>query len=188
MKSKWWGNPDLPKDFEEPDCSTFICQIRCDEIAKYDEDNLLPHKGMLYFFAELDYYLGNFDAYCPSCYWDSDDVKVLYIEDIEDQEFEQVVYVDDDDNPTALEELAMEFSIDGAYCDGDKLFGEPTDREWEDWDEPYAGWVNLLQIESDEYEDGTLNFMDWGAFNVLIDPEDLKNKNFDNVTAIVCSS
>ena len=66
MKSKWWGNPDLPEGFDVPDDLTFICQVRCDEIANYDEENLLPHKGMLYFFAAIDYYFGNFDSYCPN--------------------------------------------------------------------------------------------------------------------------
>lgn len=188
MKSKWWGNPDLPQDVDVPDCSTFICQIRCDELAKFDEDNVFPHKGMLYFFAELDYYFGNFDSYCPGGFFDSEDVKVLHIEDIENREFEQVIYVDDDDNPTALEELAIEFSIDGPFCDGNKLLGEPFDREWEDWDEPHAGWVELLQIISDDYEDGSLNFMDWGSLHLIIDPKDLANKNYDNVVAILCST
>lgn len=189
LKSKWWGNPDMPKDLDVPDCSTFICQIRCDEIAKFDKDNLLPHKGMLYFFAELDYYFGDFDAYCPpDFYWDSEDVKVLHVEDIETPAFEQVVYVDDEDDPTAHEELAIEFSEEGALCDGNKLLGEPFDREWEDWEEPCAGWTELLQIVSDDYDDGSLNFMDWGSLHIIIDPEDLKNKNFDNVTAVICSS
>jgi len=188
LQSKWWGNPDLPLDVDVPDCSTFICQIRCDEIAKFDKDNLLPHKGMLYFFAELDYYFGNFDSYCPNGYWDSDDVRVLYVEDIENQEFEQVVYVDDDDNPIALDELAIEFSVEAAECEGNKLLGEPYDREWEDWDEPYAGWTELLQVVSDDYDGGSLNFMDWGSVHILIDPEDLKKKCFDKVTAYLCSS
>ena len=188
MKSKWWGNPDLPEGVDPPDCSTFVCQIRCDEIAKFDKDNRLPHKGMLYFFAELDYYLGNYDSYCPSGYWDSDDLKVLYIEDLESQEFEEVVFVDEDEKPTALEELAVEFSIGAAECDGNKLLGEPFDREWEDWDEPYAGWTELLQIISDDYEGATLNFMDWGSLHILINPEDLKNKVFDKATAFLCST
>lgn len=188
LKSKWWGNPDLPKDFEEPDCSTFICQIRCDEIAEFDKDNLLPHKGMLYFFAEMDYYFGNYDTYAPHGYWDSEDVRVIYVEDLENQEFEQIVYVDDDDNPIALDELAIEFSIGAAECDGNKLLGEPYDREWEDWDEPYAGWTELLQVISDDYEGRTLNFMDWGSLHILINPKDLKDRNFNKVTAYLCST
>ena len=188
MKSKWWGNPDLPLDVDAPDCSTFICQIRCDEIAQLDVDNRLPHKGMLYFFGELDYYLGDFDAYVPDMYWDSDDIKVLYVEDLENQEFEEVVFVDEDDNPYAFEPLAMEFSKDGDFAISTKLLGAPNNRQWEDWDEPFNGWVELLPIESDDYGEGSLNFMDCGVLHIILDPKDLANKNFDNVTAIVCSS
>ena len=186
LRSKWWGNPDLPEGVDVPDCSTFVCQIRCDEIAAFDKENLLPHKGMLYFFAELDYFFGE-DTYVPD--WeDPEDLKVIYIEDIETPTFEEVVYVDDDNNPIALDALAIELSKDEAYCDGNKLLGKPFDREWEDWNEPYAGWTELLQIVSDDYEDRSLNFMDWGSLHIIIDPEDLKNKNFDNVTAVICSS
>ena len=44
-KSKWWGSPDLPEDWEypeiideddEPAPLTFICQIRCADLAKLD--------------------------------------------------------------------------------------------------------------------------------------------------------
>ena len=189
MKSKWWGNPDMPLNFDVPDDLTFICQIRCDEIASFDEDNLLPHKGMLYFFAAIDYYFGNFDSYCPAdLYWDNDDVKVFYVEDIDNQEFEQVVFVDDDDIPVAMKELKIVFSKTGPMCDTNKLLGEPYNREWEDWDEPYNGWIELLQVDSDDYEDGSLNFMDWGMLHLLIDYKDLKNKDFSMVTSCVCST
>ena len=105
MKSKWWGNPDMPQNIDIPNDLTFICQIRCDEIAPFDKGNFLPHKGMLYFFAAIDYYFGNFDSYCPGdFFWNSEDVKVFYVEDIENQVFEQVVFVDDNDNPIALKE------------------------------------------------------------------------------------
>ena len=81
-ESKWWGDPDLPADAEYPmmtvcenpdGCTrivrandnvsgcetyeyplTFICQVRCEDIAELDTENLLPHEGMLYFFAAMD--------------------------------------------------------------------------------------------------------------------------------------
>ena len=189
MKSKWWGNPDMPEKFEVPDDLTFVCQIRCDEIAALDRDNRLPHRGMLYFFAALDYYFGNFDSYSPEdMYWSKDDVKVFYVEDIENQVFEQVVFVDDDDNPVAMKELKISFSEADAHCDGNKLLGEPYNREWEDWDAPYNGWTELLQIDSDDYDSCTLNFMDWGMLHVIISDKDLKNKYFGNVTSCICST
>lgn len=188
MQSKWWGNPDMPVGFDVPDDLTFICQIRCDEIAEFDKGNLLPHKGMLYFFADIDYYFGHFDSYCPGGYWDAEDVKVIYVENIGNQTFEQVVFVDDDDNPVALKELRIVFSNSGPMCETNKMLGEPYNREWEDWDPPYNGWTELLQVDSDDYEGATLNFMDWGMLHILINPKDLKNKDFSNVTSIVCST
>ena len=41
---------------------TFVCQIRCEDLAPYDLEGLLPHEGMLWFFAALDYFLGNFET------------------------------------------------------------------------------------------------------------------------------
>ena len=68
-KSKWWGAPDLPAGSPYPvvpmgdtpeDCEplTFLCQIRCEDLAEVDAEGLLPHEGMLYFFAAIDYFLG----------------------------------------------------------------------------------------------------------------------------------
>ncbi len=65
-RSHWWGAPDLPQEvpypyikvndgtesYDEP--LTFVCQIRCEDIATFDRKNLLPHTGMLHFFAPID--------------------------------------------------------------------------------------------------------------------------------------
>ena len=110
------------------------------------------------------------------------------MEDIDNKTFEQIVFVDDDDKPIAMNELKITFSKADAMCDGNKMLGEPYNREWEDWDEPYNGWTELLQIDSDDYEDCTLNFMDWGMLHVFINPNDLKNKDFTKVTSCICST
>ena len=60
--SKLFGNPDVPRGFEWPYIEvdgeeydlSFIGQINLSEVAKYDKDGLLPGKGMLYFFYDLD--------------------------------------------------------------------------------------------------------------------------------------
>ncbi len=84
-KSHWWGFPDLPEAFDWPCGSdaetllTFICQIRLEEIAELDSEGRLPHKGMLWFFADLDYFLGDLEAPCAgSGEWEPDSFKVLY--------------------------------------------------------------------------------------------------------------
>lgn len=68
------------------------------------------------------------------------------------------------------------------------LFAPPSTREWETWDEPYEAWEILLQIDSFAGMDFNLNFMDFGVLDLLIDPEDLKRRRFDNVRAIVLST
>ena len=52
-KSKWWGNPDVPHDFQFDDSLMFLCQIRCEELALFDENDIFPDKGMLYFFCDI---------------------------------------------------------------------------------------------------------------------------------------
>ncbi|HIZ87212.1 MAG TPA: DUF1963 domain-containing protein [Candidatus Coprenecus pullistercoris] len=69
-RSHWWGAPDLPEGMAYPcievedkdggtyfEPLTFVCQIRCSDIAKLDPKGLLPHRGLLYFFAPIDYFL-----------------------------------------------------------------------------------------------------------------------------------
>jgi len=54
--SKLGGDPDLPPDFLWPEWNGtplgFLAQFRLDELAPYDIENLLPPRGMLYFFYE----------------------------------------------------------------------------------------------------------------------------------------
>ena len=88
-RSHWWGAPDMPEgmaypciEVEDedggryPEPLTFVCQIRCADIAGLDPEGLLPHSGMLYFFAPIDYFLG--DDSSPLDYHDSP--AVIYTE------------------------------------------------------------------------------------------------------------
>lgn len=66
-KSKFGGCPDLPDGFEWPYYEginyedkienrplAFLAQINLNDVKKYDIDNLLPERGMLYFFYEME--------------------------------------------------------------------------------------------------------------------------------------
>ena len=92
-QSKWWGEPDMPEELDYPevmvtdeggetypDPLTFVCQIRCEDLAALDPDALLPHTGMLYFFAALDYFLGDIGtpAYPGLGEWQTKYFRVLY--------------------------------------------------------------------------------------------------------------
>jgi uncharacterized protein YwqG len=54
--SKMGGSPDVPPDFVWPEWNgiplTFIAQFRLPDVKPFDVENLLPEKGMLYFFFE----------------------------------------------------------------------------------------------------------------------------------------
>lgn len=198
--SRFWGNPDLPRGFNypmyidnegDPFPYFFICQINLEELAPFDTDNLLPHKGLLSFFAKIDHYMG-YAAYtncigggiCPP-----EDVKVLYFPDCDPAEFEEFVILDDNDQPSSPQEMQINFahSIE-RYGTEHALFAPPDHRPWETWDPPFEDWEILLQIDSFNGMDFNLNFMDCGVLDFLISPKDLKQRKFDNVRALVLST
>ena len=134
----------------------FICQINLAEVAPYDTQQRLPHKGLLSFFAKIDHYLGDFDNpdFIGSCISNTDDVCVLYFPEVglpgPHEGFEAMVLVDTDEQPINPAELCIRFSNRPAepYAEEHALFAHPTHREWETWDHPFERWQILLQIDS----------------------------------------
>lgn len=187
-KSKWWGNPDISDNFEFDDSLMFVCQIRCEDLADYDEDNMLPHKGMLYFFCDIAYYLGFYDDFDPqpSAFWDKDAVKVYYIENVDENSFKQLIF--DDDYFPQISERKIEFGVVEDNSPGNKLLGNPFMLEYEDIPSPCHGWMNLLQIDSDDDDDYNLMFMDMGLLYLIIKLEDLINKDFTKVRGYLYST
>ena len=196
--SRFWGNPALPKGFKYPTYIDdegdeypyfFVCQINLADIADFDTDNLLPHRGLLLFFAKIDHYMGYFAAtygIC-GCISDTDDVKVLYFPECDNMD--EVVLLDDEDNPTSPNELQIGFcSSLPPLSDEHMLFAPPSHRPWETWDTPYEDWQILLQVDSFCGSDFNLNFMDFGVLDFLISPSDLQNHRFDRIRAIVLST
>ena len=83
-----WGLPQMPEFLEYPFCKVpgyeaypffFVGQINCAEAAPFDATGLLPQKGFLWFFADLDYYMGYTEetVRVPGR-WDRKAVQVLY--------------------------------------------------------------------------------------------------------------
>lgn len=182
-KSKWWGFPDMPEELEYPevpvnvdgelyyDPLTFVCQIRCADLAPYDPESLLPHEGMLYFFAALDYFLGDLDAdVAPGMgEWSPQQFKVLYSPSCENLHTHSIVY--DDGTPACLPEEKIVLGGTEGYTG---LLGEPY---FEEVRESMPGMVSLLQI--DENEGWGLRFFDSGMLNFLIDAKNLAARRFD---------
>ena len=226
-KSKWWGFPDLPEDLDWPsvpvnddgdeydDPLTFICQIRCDELAAYDPEELLPHEGMLYFFAALDYFLGNLDAAAAPGLgeWEAPYFKVLYSPSVENLHTHSLLY--DDGSPACLPEEAIHFSLGSGALEarlatathgltqktspdlnGPGIKGniDIHDSEtrllgkpfFEEVESEMPGMISLLQI--DENDDWGLRFFDCGMLNFLISPEDLAARRWNQVKVYLHSA
>ena len=90
--TRFGGIPDVPKDFQWPYFTTstfvddeekprplaFLAQFNCEEISKYDTEHLLPDKGLLSFFYELDSQLWGFDPKNKGC------ARVFWFENVEE--------------------------------------------------------------------------------------------------------
>lgn len=196
--SRFLGNPDLPEDVPYPmyiDSDgdeypySFVCQINLEEIAPYDKENLLPHKGLLLFFAKIDRYLGydSDEESISGSISENDDVKVMYITDCDN--LVEKILVDDDDLPIAPREYHVSFGLKLPHlADEHALFTPPTHREWETWDKPFEDWIILFQTDSMEDENFSLNFVDVGVLDFLISPMALRDRDFSDVRGIVLST
>ena len=175
--SKWWGSPDLPPDAEYPMMSvtmdgeeieyplTFICQVDCEDIAPLDKQGLLPHEGMLYFFAAIDDYNGyESPEHFPDGAWPAKAVRVKYAKHINMETFNSCMLVDEDDNDLAEEALKMTFS------EGDSGLTLLADGFKED------ACMNLLHLVTDET--AGVRFPDGKSFDILIKESDLRFGNW----------
>ncbi len=198
-QSYFWGNPLLPVGYDYPTYTyedgeeehmLFLCQINLAEIAPHDKENVLPHKGMLLFFANIDHYLGRYDVGMSISGYVSEakEVRVLYFPDLNETNGTRQVLIDDDDEPIQPEELTMTFSPQLEGYNYHALLSEPDHREWDSWDAPFEDWQILLQVDSMDGTDFNLNFMDCGVLDLLISPEALAARDFSDVRGIVLST
>ncbi|MBR6457145.1 MAG: DUF1963 domain-containing protein [Bacteroidales bacterium] len=194
-ESKWWGFPDLPDELDWPtvqaedegevfdDPLTFICQIKCADLAGLDPEGLLPHEGMLYFFGALDYFLGDLDAFTAPGMgeWPKDFFKVLYSPVSEGLNTHTLFYDEEEEIPACPAPERIIFSNEGdSYT---QLLGGPLLEEVR---EAMPGLVPLLQI--DENDDWGLRFFDCGMLCFMIKPAELKARRFDKVKAWLYSA
>ena len=186
-KSHWWGFPDLPEICEWPcnedgDLLTFICQISLEDISELDSENRLPHKGMIWFFADLDYFLGDLDAPCGGTgEWETGTFKVLYSEDCSDLLTHEYYWEDGEPAVLPAEEMTFEAASETDF--GFKLLGLPALTEG--YENENEGLMSLLQM--DEEERWGLRFFDCGTMNFMI-PAERTNDDFSNVSLCLHSS
>ena len=156
---------------------TFVCQINCEDIAALDKENLLPHEGMLYFFAAIDKWTG-YDSPTQNDLgeWSKGHFVVKYAKNINFETFQSCMLVDDDDQNLTEREMEIVFSecADDEKCI--KMLGRPSS---EAISEKYPELLNFLQIVRSENLD--LEFD--GELNLMIKPSDLGYGNWKKVLA-----
>ena len=212
MKSRLWGDPDWPvdsnslptalTDYGQEYQLTFVAQLNLAEVAHANDHTPLPRQGMLYFFANIEYFLHKHTSGINAEDWDAPNgelwpenaVRVVYSPSADEANYRTLVLVDADNESQRvnLDPHPISFSSQKAvktvhsktiYADL-HLFGLPDDQPWEDWPEPCRGWSLLLQLDSMECADFTLQMTDEGYLYFLISPEDLALANFNNVRAV----
>lgn len=193
--SKWWGQPDMPDDLDYPEVTltdedgeqydeplTFVCQIRCEDIGALDTEGLLPHEGMLYFFAALDYYLGDIDtaSYPGMGAWLPEYFRVFYAPSCDNLHTHRIV--NEDGSPATLPAERIVFSPCNEAADGLRLLGLPYIEEVR---EDMPGRLSLLQV--DENDRWGLTFHDCGMLNFLLRPDDLRERRWDKTECYLFS-
>lgn len=151
--SKWWGDPDMPENMQYPTMQvteegetydyplTFVCQINCEDIACYDKSGILPHEGMLYFFAAIDDYIGyESPVENPMGEWPKGRFVVKYAKAVNFETFQTCMLVGDDDEQLTEPELEITFDecADNEECI--KMLAEVPGLQ---------DHISLLQIGSD---------------------------------------
>lgn len=194
-QSKWWGEPDMPEELDWPEVKaidesgnefldplTFVCQIRCEDIASFDPEGWLPHKGMLYFFAALDYFLGDIDTpiYPGIGQWRQNYFRVLFSPNCEQLHTHHLNYPDG--TSATLPAEAISFLPSSEADDGNRLLGYPY---IEDVRENMPDMISLLQIEENDH--WNLTFHDCGMFYFLIHPKQLLARKWNQTCCYLYS-
>ncbi len=163
---KLGGKPYLPANFEWPTFESeedgierplsFFCQINLAQVKPYDKDNVLPERGMLYFFYECETSMWGFD---PS---EADAARAFYFENTDG--FVLLDLPDELAEEYVIPEIAVEFKSKKSYpnfeefdcysdldCDYDDYFeileefGVDVDRDPED--HKLLGYADIIQSE-----------------------------------------
>ena len=182
--SKWWGDPDMPENMQVTEDGetydyplTFVCQINCEDIAKYDKEGKLPHEGMLYFFAAVDDYIGyESPVENPMGEWPKGRFVVKYAKTINFETFQTCMLVGDEDEQLTEPELEITFS----ECENDeaciKMLAEVAGQ---------PDHISLLQLNSDAQ--GGIDMQN-RTVNLIIKESDLGFGNWKRAKAVMTQS
>lgn len=166
--TRFGGQPDVPPDFVWPTFATaiygdeevrarplgFLAQFNCAEMAKLDQEGLLPKTGVLSFFYEMDSQLWGFDpkdAGCARVFWFADVASLV-----------SGVFPEELQEDFRLPCLAIKAEAEISWPDWEDFCLQP-DIEWEQYDEfeeeramlgyelpedsfsKLLGWPNVIQ-------------------------------------------
>ena len=187
--SKWWGDPDMPENMQYPVMQvtedgetydyplTFVCQINCEDIAKYDKEGKLPHEGMLYFFAAVDDYIGyESPVENPMGEWPKGRFVVKYAKTINFETFQTCMLVGDEDEQLTEPELEITFSECGNDEACIKMLAEVAGQ---------PDHISLLQLNSDVQ--GGIDMQN-RTVNLIIKESDLGFGNWKRAKAVMTQS
>lgn len=183
--SKWWGDPDMPENMQYPTMEvkedgetydyplTFICQINCEDIARFDTEGKLPHEGMLYFFAAFDDYIGyESPVHNPAGEWPKGRLVVKYAKSINFETFQTCMLVGDEDEQLTEPELGIIFEECEDDSNGIKML----------FNTDVADNYGLMQIVSDQT--GGID-LGTGSLDIIIKESDLKFGNWKRAKAVL---
>ena len=135
--TRFGGRPDVPRGFEWPAYEgegmhgktakrplSFVAQFDCAELAKYDAEHLLPERGVLSFFYEMDSMRWGFDPQDKGC------ARVYWFED--SAALEEAEFPEDLEEDYRFPALAV------------KMRAEPS----------FPGWEDFMEIYPEEAESG----------------------------------
>lgn len=163
--SKMLGNPVLPEGLEEtlPSTVMFLMQIRLEDIKDLDKDNILPHKGYLYFFLDTEDSVYNMKPIV--IYYDGEPTNLI-------TGFNEVV----DECEKYNQDFLIEFEKCEDEADGNKLFGHPAD--WQ-----YQETTDQLLFQLDPLADGEMDLFSTfdGYLYFFFDGE---NRDFSKVKLV----
>ena len=161
-----WGFAALPEGVEYPyngddNPMTLIGQYHLGE-------------GMLYLFADLDYFFGDLDAESGALgEWDSSFFRVIYSPARENLHLHRVLDEEDEPALPAAAPVGEQDILPKSYDFSDEI------------SQDYPGYRVLAQVEEDD--DLQLRFYDCGNLTFLIRPADLRARRFDNVKCVLYS-
>ena len=186
--SYFWDAPQLPSEDMYPFTTDendnqypmqFICQINCENLP---DNDWLPKRGMLWFFGEIDHFLG-YDVKQPYGLgkWPEYAVRVIY-DDVPLDTLKRVNPFQEDD---MIPPHVITFSVGPERVEGFRLLGKPYE---EDVDNEFGtGWVQLLQLDTDANDYFDLRFYDMGLLYLMINMDQLQEGIFSRIRPYMTS-